>query len=222
MTPRGRRPGGGDTRGEILAAARREFTAQGYDRTSLRGIARVAGVDPRLVHHYFDGKAALFAEVIALPVQPSTIVQQIAGGPLDTVGERLARTFFGVWDDPEGRQRFGALLRSVATHEGAARMVREFVGRELFGRLVAMIDDRLRRDAGAPPATARERRVLEQRAGLAAAQVIGLAFLRYLARHQPVVDASVDELVALIGPTLQRYLVEEARLELVAPGGGEE
>lgn len=218
MTARGRRPGGADTRGEIVAAARRAFTAHGYDRTSLRGIARAAGVDPRLVHHYFDGKAALFTEVIAAPVNPSAIVDQIVDGPLDTVGERLARTFFEVWDDADGRQRFGALLRSVATHEDAARMVREFVGRELFGRLVTAVDARQRRSSGAPPPSAVERRALEQRAGLAAAQVVGLAFLRYVVRHPPVVEASAEELVAAVGPTLQRYLVGDGRSGTLARG----
>src|SRR5690606_30805742 len=57
---RGRPVGGGDRAALILDAARREFAAQGYDAVSLRGIARAAGVDPALVHHYFDGKEALF------------------------------------------------------------------------------------------------------------------------------------------------------------------
>ena len=52
----GRRPGAADTRGEILAAARSEFAAKGYDASSVRGIAREAGVDPALVHHYFGTK----------------------------------------------------------------------------------------------------------------------------------------------------------------------
>ena len=52
---RGRRPSGEDTRGAILVAARTEFAARGYDGTTLRGIARAAGVDARLVHHYYDG-----------------------------------------------------------------------------------------------------------------------------------------------------------------------
>ena len=54
----------------ILTAARAEFAEQGYDATSLRGIARRAGVDPALVHHYFEGKSALFAQVMDLPVNP--------------------------------------------------------------------------------------------------------------------------------------------------------
>ena len=66
----GRRPGNADTRGEIVEAAKRVFAAKGYDGTSLRAVAREAGVDPALVHHYFDGKASLFVAAMALPFDP--------------------------------------------------------------------------------------------------------------------------------------------------------
>src|SRR4051812_39458793 len=57
---RGRRPVGEDTRGAIVTAALTEFGRRGYDGTTLRGVARAAGVDARLVHHYFEGKEDLF------------------------------------------------------------------------------------------------------------------------------------------------------------------
>lgn len=37
----------------------------------MRGIAREAGVDPALVHHYFEGKAGLFAATLDVPVDPA-------------------------------------------------------------------------------------------------------------------------------------------------------
>ena len=44
------------------------------------------------------------------------------------------------------------------------------------------------------------------RAGLAASQMIGLAMMRYIVEFPAVVDATHDELAALVGPTIQRYL----------------
>ncbi|HLU73891.1 MAG TPA: TetR family transcriptional regulator, partial [Nonomuraea sp.] len=38
----GRRPGSADTRGEILAAARKVFAEKGFDKATVRGIAREA------------------------------------------------------------------------------------------------------------------------------------------------------------------------------------
>ena len=39
-----------DTRDRILTAAREEFSERGYEKTSVRGIAKAAGVDSALVH----------------------------------------------------------------------------------------------------------------------------------------------------------------------------
>ena len=198
MRPRGRRPGGVDTKAAIVDAARVDFAAQGYDATSVRGVARRAGVDPALVHHYFGGKARLFAAVMDIPADPATLIGRVVEGPRDEVGERLVRAFLTVWDTAEGQQRFTALMRSAVTHEDATRVLREFLTREVFGRVV---------DAMAAADGSREsRQELELRAGLAASQMVGLALMRYIVGFPAVVGASHDELVAQLAPTLQRYL----------------
>src|SRR5699024_1441317 len=132
---RGRRAGGGDTRAEILEFARELFAAKGYDGTSVRAVAREAGVDPALVHHYFAGKAALFAEVIGVPRDIEDKIAAAVAGPVDGAGERIVRTFLRVWDSPEGRTRFRAMVGAVATHEEAARMLQDFVGRTVLAHL---------------------------------------------------------------------------------------
>jgi len=195
MSPRGRRPGGVDTRQAIVEAARVDFAEQGYDGTSLRGIARRAEVDPALVHHYFGGKPQLFAAVMDIPADPAALISAVVSGPRDQVGESLVRTFLAVWDAEEGRQRFQALVRAAVTHEDATRMLREFLTREVFGRVVRELSTEGEPSAG-----------LEVRAGLAASQMIGLAMMRYIVEFPAVVDATHDELAALVGPTIQRYL----------------
>ena len=201
MSPRGRRPGGVDTRASIVEAARTDFAAQGYDATSVRGVARRAGVDPALVHHYFGGKAALFAAVMDIPANPAVLIGRVVEGPREQVGERLVRAFLTVWDTAEGQQRFSALIRSAVTHEEATRVLREFLTREVFGRVV---------DAMAGEDSGETRDELELRAGLAASQMVGLALMRYIVRFPAVVGASHDDLVAQLAPTLQRYLAPEA------------
>lgn len=201
MRPRGRRPAGADTRGEIVEAARVEFAAKGYDATSLRAIARRAGVDPALVHHYFSGKAALFGAVMAMPIDPSAIVAGLLRTPRDRIGHTMARTFFTVWDQPEARERLQGLIRSAVTHPEAGRMLREFLTREVFIRVTLHMDAQAA--AAGRPVTISS---AEVRGGLAAAQMIGVAIVRYVIGYGPVVQASVDDLVALLGPTLQAYV----------------
>ncbi len=47
----------------LLRAAYRLFARQGYHGTSMRQIARQAGMSPATIYHYYPDKAALFAAV---------------------------------------------------------------------------------------------------------------------------------------------------------------
>jgi AcrR family transcriptional regulator len=187
---RGRRPAGEDTRQAIVDAARTEFATRGYEGTTMRGVARAAGVDARLVHHYFDGKDEVFAAAMELPVRPREIVDQIISGSVEELGERLVRFFFAVWDAPAGRERIVALLASALTSQDAARLLREFLAREIFGRVAAELgsDDP------------------QLRAALAASQMVGVIVARYVVKIEPLASADQEDLVPILGPTIQRYL----------------
>ena len=187
---RGRRPAGSDTRGDILEAARAEFGRLGYEATTMRGVARAAGVDARLVHHYFDGKEEMFVAAFDFPVRPQQLVQAILADGPEGVGERVVRVFLGVWHGPGGAERLRALLSAALVSDAGARMLREFVTRELLYRVAAGLD--------VPDP--------ELRATLAAAQLIGIGVVGIVLGVEPLASADVEALVALAGPTLQRYL----------------
>ncbi|MER7313629.1 TetR family transcriptional regulator [Streptomyces halstedii] len=186
------REGGPDTRDTILRAARAEFAERGYDKTSVRGIARAAGVDPALVHHYFGTKDEVFAAAVELSFEPALVLPSILGGPPGDMGERLARYFIGVWENPVSRAPLLAIMRSALTHEKAADVLRGFVLRRLLERIAADLD--------VPDPTLR--------AELAASHMIGIAVLRYVVRAEPLASADPERIVAMVAPTLQRYLTE--------------
>ena len=188
---RGRRPAGQETREELLRAARAEFSARGYQGARVRSIAETAGVDAAMVNHWFGGKSGLFVAAMDLPIDPDALLARLMDGDAGGVGQRMVRLFLSVWDPVSGGA-FVALLRSVASHERAATMVREFVTEVFIGRLSAAV---------APDRP-------ELRAGLCGSQMVGLGMARYVIKLEPVASAGVDELAALIGPTLQRYLTE--------------
>ena len=124
---RGRRPAGSGTREAILAAASRAFAEQGYPRTTLRAIARDAGVDTRLVTHYFGSKQALFVEVVELPFDPDVVMAAVLGPGLEGVGHRLATFAVGILETPAARRTMTGLLRAAASEEEAAVRVRELL-----------------------------------------------------------------------------------------------
>jgi len=198
MARTGRRRGDGGTRAAILEAARASFARAGYDATSVRGIARDAGVDPALVLHYFGSKAQVFAAALQFPVDPLSIAGRLAAADPERRGEALVRLFLGVWAEPGNRRAIEALLRSAVSNEQAAAMLREFLGRvmavEVAGRLVD----------GNP-----------LRPLLIGAQLAGLAMLRYVVRVEPLASCPDEVLVAALAPTIQRYMTGD----LPAPEG---
>jgi AcrR family transcriptional regulator len=193
----GRRSGDSGTREAILAAGRRRFADYGYDRATIRGIAADADVDPALIHHFFGTKEHLFAAAMRLPVVPGDLITAaLATDALDpekSLGEHLVRAILRAWDVGEIGDTFLGLLRSAATSEQALAMLREFVTETIVGRL----------SAGAKAANPAE---AQYRAALVASQVLALGLTRYVLRLEPLAAASQDELVAAIGPTLDRYL----------------
>lgn len=186
----GRRPGDSGTREAILTAARESFGKAGFVGTTIRGVARTAGVDPALVHHYFGTKDGLFGAALELPFDPDVLVSGLLAGGVDGLGERVVRTFLGVWDGTPGQGRMLALLRSAVTDERAATSLRDFLVTALMG----------------PLATAASPDHAELRANLVASQMVGLAMARYVVRFEPLVSAGPDELAPVVGATLDRYL----------------
>jgi AcrR family transcriptional regulator len=178
-------------RDRILAAAREEFAERGYDKTSVRGIAKAAEVDPALVHHYFGTKEQVFEASIEVAVGPLLSAPgSIAEGPLDGVGERLARFFFGVWENPATRKALLAIVRSAMNNEAAAGVFRRLISTQLLRRIAVQLD--------LPDA--------ELRAELAAAQLVGIAMLRYVIKVEPLASADPDEIIARVAPVIQAHL----------------
>lgn len=190
MTLTGRRPGESGTRQAILAAAKEAFNTRGYGGTSLRAIARTAGVDPALIMHFFGSKDGLFEAALALPIDPGVLVPALLADGVDGLGERIVRTFLGVWDGTPGQGPMLAMLRSAVSHEDSAEMLRRLLTRMILRPLAT--------GAGASDP--------DLGAALLASQITGLALTRYVLRLAPVASMSADELAPLIGPTLQRYL----------------
>jgi AcrR family transcriptional regulator len=189
----GRRAGNRDTRAEILGAAQASFAEVGYDRSTIRGIARRAGVDPALVHHYFGGKPSLFVEVLHLSRDPRAVMEELEhSGPRPDAGSRLLVAFLDLFEPAEGHSPspFVILMQAMTASPAAADGLREFLMDRVWSRVG------LDRDP--------DERALRQ--GLVASQLFGVAWDRYLLRLEPFVSASPQQIATWVGPTLDRYM----------------
>lgn len=157
----------------------------------MRGIAKAAGVDPALVHHYFGTKEQVFEAAVEVAFAPAqNAPETVAEGPLDGVGERLTRFIFGIWENPATRTPLLAVVRSAVNNEAAAAVFRRLVVSQVLGRVAARLD--------LPDG--------DLRAELAAAQLVGTAMLRYVIKVEPLASVDVERIIARVAPVVQGHL----------------
>ena len=191
MPPRGRRPvGSADTREQILTAAGELFAELGFERTTMRGVAARADVDPALIHHYFVNKEGLLSQALVFPVDPGALLAGLDEDP-EHAGVGVVRRVLGVWEaDPETRRRLLGLIRVGLSHEYAAGVLRDLLGRTVLTALASVVAD--------------DQQSL--RAALAGTQMAGLLMGRYVLGTPAIRDATPEQLALTIGPVLQHYL----------------
>jgi AcrR family transcriptional regulator len=186
----GRRRGNPDTRATILVAAQSEFAEKGFDRVSMRGIAKAAGVDPSLMYHYFGSKDDVLLASLDVPFDPREVIPALTRDGVAGLGNRIASRFLAIWDDPANQTRLVTVVRASMSSAAAQDLLTNGVARMILGPIRAVI--------ATPEA--------ELRTSYVASQLLGLAVTRYVLRLEPLASAPSEVVSAAIGPTLQRYL----------------
>ncbi|WP_433133948.1 TetR/AcrR family transcriptional regulator [Micromonospora sp. CA-240977] len=187
------------TEESILAAARQMFAELGYERTTIRAVATVAGVDAGLVMHYFGTKDNLFSRAAELPAaEPSA--EELPGGGSDEIVEVLLASLSSRLDGEPVASL--AVLRSMLTNSDAAKRYRAAAGPEL-SRITAAIPTE---DA-------------DLRASLLSAIVHGVIIERYLLRLGRLADASPDQIIELLRPCFQALATAGTPPSTVRPAG---
>ena len=171
------------TRAAILRAARERFAADGYERATIRAIAADAGIDPSMVMRYYGSKEDLFARAAQFDLR----LPDLPAVPRERLGETLMRIFLDRWGQSDA---LPIMLRAAMTNAAAASQLQAIYRDQLAAAVVTI----------APAAEAQER------AGMVASQVLGLAICRYVLKFPPLAAMPGDQVVARFGPTLQRYL----------------
>ncbi|MFC7977698.1 TetR family transcriptional regulator [Streptomyces cinereoruber] len=173
------------TRGAILSAARERFATDGYERATIRAIAKDANIDPSMVMRYYGNKEGLFAAAVAVDLR---LPDMSGADRRREAGRILVEHFLDMWEDNEV---LTALLRvGAANRAGAERM--QGVLRDQLLPVARQVCP----DPEQVPA----------RAALMASQLLGLALTRYVLRMPPAVELTRAEIVAWLAPTIQRYL----------------
>jgi AcrR family transcriptional regulator len=194
---RGRRQGEPVSRDAVLSAAKERFATEGYEKTTLRAIARDAHVDPSMVLYLFGSKEELFRESLRLIIDPEVLVAALTGATDDEpdIGTRMVRTYLRIWETPDTAATVRAMLQSATSNSHAHDAFRGFMQNYVLTAVSAVL-------GGGEQA--------RLRATLTASQLVGTALLRYVIEVPPLATLPVEEVVALIAPTVTRYLTADA------------
>jgi AcrR family transcriptional regulator len=184
---------GQQSRQRIIEVARQRFMHQGYERATVRAIAADAGVDVAMVYYFFGSKEGLFtASALVGPEHPLHQLATLLDEGTENIGLRLVRSFLEHWDEGGGFEPFLALWRSAAIQPQARKVLHDAIAGPVAKRVSA--------ELGVADA--------ELRVELVASHLAGLAFARYQLRLEPIASTAIEDMVAWIGPTMQRYLTE--------------
>lgn len=182
------------SRDAVLAAAKLRFAAEGYEKTTLRGIASDANVDASMVLYLFGSKADLFRESLRLILDPAVLVGALEGSEGE-VGERMVRVYLKMWEAPDTAASMRVMLQSATSNSDAHVAFRTFMQDYVLAAVSGVL-------GGGEQA--------RLRAMLAASSLVGTAMLRYVMEVPPLATLDGDDIVRLLAPTVTRYLTADA------------
>jgi AcrR family transcriptional regulator len=166
------------------------FSRNGIDKTSIRAIAKDAGVDPALVHHYFGTKTQLFAAAIHIPIDPMAVIGPLREVPVEQLGSVLPSILLSLWDSEVGKG-FIAELRSLLAGSDVT-LIRSFLQEVITAEVGSRVDN--------PPGSG------HIRVQFVASQLVGVVMARYILELDPFKSLPVEQVAETIAPNLQRYL----------------
>ena len=192
--PARRSRGPRDDRGVMLdtitTAARISFAENGWAGTTMRAVAKSAGVDAALVHYYFDSKEQLLDASTMPPAEWVAKLQEIPSVPLRQRGEAIIQRVIWGWTRPEIRDLLRSIILTAAHEQRTRNKLRAFFAATLLPAVAGRFDEPER----------------NFRASLVASQVSGVIMIRWIWEIEPLASVTDGQLVAVIAPTLQRYL----------------
>lgn len=182
------------TRAAILAAARETFAENGFQKATIRAVARRAGYDPALVMQHFGSKTELFREAASIDLD----VSEVLPGPPATQAERILRRTFEALDDQAAG--VASTLRTMLTHDDVA---------DEALRLFHPPDPAAIAGSEADP-------LADLRRELVTAIILGTAITRYVLKSAAVESASQEDLMTCLLPVVET--LRSPRLRPPDPG----
>ncbi|SNY47604.1 DNA-binding transcriptional regulator, AcrR family [Paractinoplanes atraurantiacus] len=170
-----------------MAAARQVFAEQGFDKATIREIARRADVTHGLVMRHFESKERLFLAAV-----PGTrdLAASVAGD-LDGLPGRIADSFVRRMESADSADPFVALVRAAAADQEAAKAL-----------LAAMRSESVAAYRAVLPGPQ-----VDERVDLLGAFLMGVTVSRYVLGDGPLAAMPPERLAGYLAGVLRTILL---------------
>jgi AcrR family transcriptional regulator len=138
-------------RSQIVHAAAKVLGRQGYAETSLKDVAREAGVAPGLLHYYFESKEELLLEVVVVMERQMIAAWKVAITGVEDPLERIVAGLDQVEATCAGQPEFFRLVLDLYTVSLSSPALRTRCA-EVCSHVVDEIEVEVRRALGQLPA----------------------------------------------------------------------
>lgn len=168
------------------------FAELGYEKTTIRLVAEEAGVDPKLVMHYFGNKNKLFMATVRVPTEVSKGIKVLRLVPMSMWGKRIADV---IWlaQKSGGINTLVGVIRASASEPEAAAMFRDFYFNNLLLPIVSELDVDHK----------------ELRATMMSSLMSGFVFTKEIVKINELAKAKESERKALFASVVQSILTSK-------------
>jgi hypothetical protein len=125
------------------------------------------------------------------------VLTSILAGDRGSINDRMAAILAEVLEQPELHQRLTGVVRAAASEPDVARMLREFLTRELYTPATELLGS----DDG------------PFRVNLVGSQIVRLVMARYVVQIEPLASMPPKTVAATVAPTLERYLLGQTQTQ---------
>jgi AcrR family transcriptional regulator len=175
------------TRADLLMAARRRFSALGYERATSRDIAKDAGVNVSLIYRYFGSKEQLFEVVLE---ETADLFNSLQGQTVEQMIEGFVQslTVAGTHPYPAHKHPLVVLLRDTGDDSRTAAL-----RHQTLGAVISHLADQIAGNETEHP-TPEDVAAARVRAGLVFSMFAGFVTLREAIPQDPFAQLGPEDL----------------------------
>jgi len=135
-----------DRRQQILDAAQAVFAAKNFQATTIKDIARAAGISPGLIYWYFKDKTDLFTSLLSERI--SSGLEEVAGLALADMRpeqflHNFARFYIGMYERPQNLALFKMVVANTVSLPAVVRQLQSRVVAGVLGTVQAYLEQQV-------------------------------------------------------------------------------